>query len=86
MKTDITIPVPKVEDVVALDKRRESYAAARDLQASEFNEAIIKRLQSEAKNVIKCDKCGKEFASGKVADAPQSCPECKGKPEILPAL
>jgi hypothetical protein len=80
MKNTINIPVPKEEDIAALNKRRDNYAATRDLQALEFNEAIIKRLQTEAKNLIKCDKCGKEFASGTPVETSQTCPECIAKP------
>lgn len=80
MKNNITIPVPKEEDVAARNKRRENYAINRDLQASEYNEAITKRLLIEAKSQVKCTKCGKEFASGKSTDAAPICPECLSKP------
>lgn len=76
MKDKINIPLPKIEDLNALSKRRESYAAKRDLQASEFNLAITKRLEAEAINMIKCDKCGKEFSSGQSTEASQICPDC----------
>lgn len=81
MKNDINIPIPKEEDIIALDKRRLSYAASRDLQAAEFNDAIIKRSQSEALNNIKCDKCGKEFSARESADPILTCPDCLGKSE-----
>jgi hypothetical protein len=80
MKNEINIPVPKEEDVAALNKRRDNYAITRDLQALEFNDAIIKRLQMEARHLIKCDKCGKEFASGIAAETSLTCPECIAKP------
>ena len=79
MKNDINIPVPKEEDVAALNKRRDNYAITRDLQALEFNEAITKRLQTEARHLIKCDKCGKEFASGTTTEISLTCPECIAK-------
>ena len=78
MKNPIIIPVPREEDIAALNKRRDNYAATRDLQALEFNDAIIKRLQAEARHLIKCDKCGKEFASGTTEDT-LTCPECTSK-------
>lgn len=77
MKNDIIIPIPKEEDFVAANKRRDKYALARDLQALEFNVAITARLMSEAKNQIKCDKCGKEFPAGLTSKDSQTCPECK---------
>lgn len=79
MKNPIIIPVPKEEDIAALNKRRDNYAATRDLQALEFNDAIIKRMQAEARHLIKCDKCGKEFASGTSTDTSLTCPECLAK-------
>lgn len=41
------LPVLREEDKVAAAKRRENYAIQRDLQAKEFNEAIITRLVKE---------------------------------------
>ncbi|HUX96557.1 MAG TPA: hypothetical protein VMV47_12565 [Bacteroidales bacterium] len=79
MKDKINIPIPKVEDLDALNKRRETYAAKRDLQASEFNLAISKRIEAEAMNLIKCNKCGKEFPSGDSTDPTLTCPECINK-------
>lgn len=80
MKTNLIIPIPKEEDVAALNKRRENYAASRDLQATEFNESIKKRLLAEAKHLVKCNICGKEFANSKTEEVPASCPECSSKP------
>lgn len=80
MKNEINIPVPKEEDITALNKRRDNYAITRDLQAVEFNDAIIKRLQTEARHLIKCDKCGKEFAAGITAENSLTCPQCIAKP------
>lgn len=77
MKNEIIIPLPKEEDFVAANKRRDKYALTRDIQAQELNVAIAARLLSEASNNIKCDKCGKEFAAGTNLTDPQTCPECK---------
>jgi hypothetical protein len=77
MKDELLIPVPKEEDFVAANKRRDKYAVTRDLQAIEFNGAIAARLLSEKRNQIKCEKCGREFEAGlTITDSP-SCPDCK---------
>ena len=51
MKTVITIPVRlrdfKKEDLIAEVERREKYALVRDLQAKEFNRAIVSRLAKD---------------------------------------
>ncbi len=77
MKDEISIPIPKEEDFVAANKRRDTYALTRDLQASEFNRAITLRLQSEGKGPVKCNKCGKEFKPGINPDNSTTCPECR---------
>ena len=77
MKNNIDIPILKEEDIVAVNKRRENYALTRDLQASEFNEAIAKRLVSKARNQVKCEKCGKEFTAGITSEDSLICPECR---------
>jgi predicted Zn-ribbon and HTH transcriptional regulator len=77
MKNEITIPIPKEEDFVAANKRRDQYALKRDLQASEYNQAITARLLSEVKHPVKCEKCGKEFTSGTSADNASICEECR---------
>jgi predicted Zn-ribbon and HTH transcriptional regulator len=77
MKDDIIIPLAKEEDFVAANKRRDTYALTRDLQAREFNQAIVTREGMEAKNLIKCDKCGKEFAAGVTSKDSSTCPSCK---------
>lgn len=77
MKDEITIPILKEENLVAANMRRDTYAAKRDLQALEFNEAIVTRLLSEKKHRIKCDKCGKEFEAGLASPEILSCPDCK---------
>jgi predicted Zn-ribbon and HTH transcriptional regulator len=69
--------VLRVEDSAALKKRMEDYAIGRDLQALEYNKAIVKRLNTENKNITKCSKCGKEFQS--VKDASPLCPSCISK-------
>lgn len=81
MKDKIIIPIPKQEDLDALNKRRETYASKRDQQASEFNQAISKRLQAEAMHMIKCKKCGKEFSSANLSETSPACPDCLSKPE-----
>ncbi|MBK7132823.1 MAG: hypothetical protein IPH69_08400 [Bacteroidales bacterium] len=77
MKDEIIIPVLKEEDFVAANKRRDTYALKRDLQAQEFNSAIITRMIADAKNQIKCDKCGKVFDAGTTVKESLTCPECK---------
>lgn len=77
MKDEIIIPVLKVEDFVAANKRRDSYALTRDVQATEFNGAIAARLLAETKNKIKCEKCGKEFDAGIKKGVTAKCPDCK---------
>ncbi len=77
MKNEILIPLLKEEDFVAANKRRDSYALTRDLQALEFNDAIINRLHAEKKNVVKCETCGKEFSAGITSDISLKCTDCK---------
>lgn len=74
MKNDINISVLRIEDSAALKKRMEEYAIGRDLKAMEYNQAIVKRLNTENKNITKCSKCGKEFQSAK--DTSPLCPSC----------
>ncbi len=76
MKDEITIPVPREEDFVAANMRRDQYALKRDLQATEYNQAIAARLLAEVKHPVKCEKCGKEFTSGTLADNAAICSEC----------
>jgi predicted Zn-ribbon and HTH transcriptional regulator len=77
MKNNIIIPLPKLEDTVAVIKRRENYAVTRDLQALEFNEAIAKRVLTKASDLTKCEKCGKEFSTGTASEDSSTCPECR---------
>jgi predicted Zn-ribbon and HTH transcriptional regulator len=77
MKNIISIPVPREEDIVAANRRRESYAATRDLQALEFNEAIAKRMLLEAKSQVECETCGKKFTTETTAENSTTCPECR---------
>jgi DNA-directed RNA polymerase subunit RPC12/RpoP len=81
MKDKMYIPMPKKEDQVTLIKRREDYALTRDQQAFEFNEAINKRLRTEAMNIKKCTSCGKEFSFEPNALSPELCQDCSGKAE-----
>lgn len=76
MKDEIIIPVLKEEDFIAANKRRDTYALTRDMQALEFNQAIVTRQLAEDKNPIKCDKCGKEFEAGLTSKGSLTCPEC----------
>ena len=77
MKKNINIPNFKEEDTAAVKKRRDNYAVTRDQQALEFNDAIAKRQLSKDKNLVKCEKCGKEFAAGITPEDSLICPECK---------
>ncbi len=63
MKDEISIPLGKEQDLVAADKRRYSYSLKRDLQASEFNDAISMRLAAE-KNLAKSAEVSTEQQSG----------------------
>lgn len=51
MEIVVTIPVClpdlKKEDLIAAAERREKYALVRDLQAEEFNRAIVSRLTKD---------------------------------------
>lgn len=76
MKNDITIQILKQEDFVAANKRRDKYALTRDLQALEFNEAIVIRELAEARKKVKCEKCGREFIAGTAIASALTCPEC----------
>jgi hypothetical protein len=77
MKNETIIQLTKEEDFVAANKRRDKYALTRDLQALEFNQAIVTRQVADARNQIKCDKCGKEFAAGVTSNDSLTCPACK---------
>ena len=81
MKDQINIPLPRKVDQAHLIKRREDYALARDQQAIEFNEAINKRLRTEAMNIKKCTGCGKEFSPETSAPSQDLCHDCAGKAE-----
>jgi hypothetical protein len=77
MKNEITIPLLKEEDFVAANKRRDTYALKRDVQALEFNGAIESRLLAQKKNTVKCETCGKEFSAGISSVDSLNCPDCK---------
>jgi len=34
-------------------------------------------MAADAKNKVKCEKCGKEFEAGVKAEGPLVCPDCK---------
>jgi len=77
MKDDFNIPLPRQEDSVAANMRRDKYSLTRDMQALEFNTAIVTRLLANEKNKSKCEKCGKEFEAGTKTEGPIICPDCK---------
>ena len=77
MGKEIDIPIVKEEDIIAANMRRDKYSLKRDVQAREFNEAIVTRLLAESARHIKCEKCGKEFTSGSKENEVLSCPECR---------
>jgi hypothetical protein len=76
MKNEPEIPLQKEEDMVAANLRRDNYSRVRDLQALEFNSAIAARLLIKEKNLIRCDKCGKEFTASTNADITK-CDACR---------
>ena len=76
MKDKIYVPIPREENQQELSDRREDYASKRDLMASEYNEAINKRLKTETRNLKKCSNCGKEFSAQVPDSAELICPEC----------
>ncbi len=73
---DETIPIPREEDFVAANRRRDDYALKRDQQALEFNQAISKRELAEPVNKVKCKICGKEFSEEVTSENQMTCPEC----------
>jgi Zn finger protein HypA/HybF involved in hydrogenase expression len=77
MINEININVKKEDNFVATNKRSDTYALKRNLQALEFNEAIVTRQLAESKNQVKCEKCGKEFAAGTASKESLICPNCK---------
>jgi hypothetical protein len=77
MKKNNDIPVPGKEDNAAINKRRENYALSRDLLAQDFNKAIAERKDLKEKNLVKCEKCGKEFSAEPDSEDSLICPECK---------
>jgi hypothetical protein len=77
MKKNKDIQTPKEEDNAARKKRRENYALSRDMLASDFNEAIAKRKDLKDRNLVKCEKCGKEFEAGTTTEDSRLCPDCQ---------
>jgi len=76
MKNEIEVPLQKQEDLVAANIRRDNYSQNRDLQASEFNNAIASRLRVKDQTQVKCEKCGKEFTTQTVSGFAK-CTECR---------
>jgi predicted Zn-ribbon and HTH transcriptional regulator len=77
MKKDKNTTASNKEDDAARNKRRENYARTRDLQALDFNEAIAKRKDLKDRNLVKCEKCGKEFEADLNSKEPLICPDCR---------
>ncbi|MCU0472256.1 MAG: hypothetical protein MUC93_02670 [Bacteroidales bacterium] len=77
MRNEIDIPIIKEEDIIAANMRRDKYSITRDVQAREFNEAIVTRLLAESEKRIKCEKCGKEFTISSKENDVLSCLECR---------
>ena len=88
MKDELTIPVPKVEDLISAADRSVEYSRRRDLLAKDFNEAIFSRLakeienpesiQSEDRKSVSCKKCEKDFTiSIPIKEETIHCPNCK---------
>ena len=77
MENEINIEIQKGDNLVNPNKRSDTYALKRNLQALEFNEAIIARQLAEAKNQIKCEKCGEEFVAGTASKNTLLCSKCQ---------
>ena len=90
MKNEISIPVQvhdlKEEDVIAAVEHRKKYSTKRDLQALEFNQAIVIRLarekekkeaeQIEINITPTCEKCGNELPAGISEKGISICAKC----------
>ena len=90
MKNEINIPehfpALKKEDLIAADQRREKYTLTRDIQAKEYNDAILSRLakereillsgQSETGKQVKCEQCGMELSVELTDQGLINCPKC----------
>jgi hypothetical protein len=91
MKNEITIPVQvhdlNEKDLITAAEHRKKYSLLRDLQAEDFNRAIVYRLakdlekqvciQSEDRRQVVCEKCNKEFSVEITSKEFMICPECK---------
>jgi protein-arginine kinase activator protein McsA len=91
MKNEITIPILvndlKEQDLITAEEHRKKYSRMRDLQAEDFNRAIVTRLVKDKEKqelvlnedikMVKCDKCGKEFSVEITTKGLKTCPECK---------
>lgn len=59
MKDDLNIPLPRQKDSVVANMRRDKYSLTRDMQALEFNTAIVnnilqmKRIGGSVKNAVR---------------------------------
>jgi hypothetical protein len=77
MKDELNVPLLREEDFVAANLRRDNYSLKRDLQAQEFNDAIVSRMVANQKNKLKCSKCGKEYEAGVGEQDLLNCPDCR---------
>jgi Ulp1 family protease len=91
MKNEITIPILlhdlEEKDKISAAEHRKKYSAKRDIQAMEFNQAIVTRLakdkekqeliQSEDSQQVSCEICGKALSADSIAKGLDSCPKCK---------
>ena len=81
MKKEITIPEQlhrlKPEELEAAARRRENYSVTRDLQAREFNDAILVRLAKEKELEIEREK-EKERTEGSLSEGEKliQCEKC----------
>jgi hypothetical protein len=97
MKNEITIPVHlhdlDEKDKFAAEEHRKKYSAKRDIQALEFNQAIITRLekdkdklviiQSEDNQQANCEICGKILSADSIAKGFAYCPKCQKAGEAI---
>jgi hypothetical protein len=95
MKNEITIPVHfhdlDEKDKFAAEEHRKKYSDKRDIQALEFNQAIITRLakdkemvatnQVEESKEVNCEICGKVLSAESIAKGFTDCPKCRKNAE-----
>jgi hypothetical protein len=91
MKNEITIPILvndlKEKDLITAADHRKKYSLKRDIQAEDFNRAIVMRLAKDSEKLaqaqgedmiqVKCKKCNKTFSVGTTTEDYIDCPECK---------